>query len=142
MALLRNISELLFGTKATNALTGRSPQQASAQLHYQKNKEYIAREAAVGARLLGPIPSGHNREFFCLDQHTWIWHESWKDQNGKHQEFTVNYEVDPSGILKRVNGGSYSLLKGEELKRFNRAIRAYHSEVLRVVYNKQAPALA
>lgn len=142
MALLRKLSELLLGTNTTNASGGWGSQQAAAQLHYQKNKEYIAREAAVGARLLGPIPSGHDREFFCLDQHTWIWHETWKDEHGKRQEFTVNYEIDPSGVLKRVNGGSYSLLQGEELKRFNIAIRAYHAEVLRHVYGKQAPALA
>jgi hypothetical protein len=142
MPLLRDLSELFLGKKTTQALSAYMPQATQQQRSYQHEKEYIAREAAVGARILGPIPSGHEREFFCLDRNTWIWHESWKDESSKYQEFTVNYEVDPTGILKRVNGGSYTKLQGEELARFDRAIRTYYVEVARQVYGKQVPALA
>lgn len=135
MAWLRKVSEVVFGKQAVQSVSNWMPQPSQDQIYYQKNKEYIAREAAVGARILGPIPSGHDREFFCLDENTWIWHETWKDQNGRHQ-FTVNYEIDPSGVLKRVNGGPYVLLQGEELRRFDKATEAYLKEVSRHVYGQ------
>jgi len=138
MPLLHKLSELLFGAQAVNAFNGFMGQPNYQNLRYQKEKEYIAREAAVGARILGPVPSGHTREFFCLDVNTWIWHESWRDESGKHQEFTVNYEVDPSGILKRVNGSQYRKLEGEELRRFCNATQAYRNEVKKQLYSQPA----
>ena len=138
--MLRKFSEILFGKKATQSMAGLLPQITPAQRRYEVEKEYIARESLVGARILGQVPSGHQREFFCLDRHTWVWHESWTDENGKHQSFTVNYEIDPSGILKRINGGQYTLLQGEELQRFVKATQAYRQEVTRHVYGQPATA--
>ena len=142
MAWVRKLSELILGKEAIQAMAIRNSHQWASHSAYEREKEYIFRESLVGARVLGPIPSGHDREFFCLDEHTWIWRESWKDQNGQRQEFVVNYEVDPSGILKRVNGGQYTLLRGEELRRFVDAVTKYHNEVKRHVYGKPVTSVA
>ncbi len=139
--MLRKLTEIVFGKQAAQVVGSWTMLFKAAPFSYEHRKKYLSREALVGARVLGPIPSGHEREFFCLDRHTWIWHESWKDEHGQRQQFTVNYEIDPSGILKRVNGGQYTKLSGEELKRFNDAILAYYTEVSRQVYGVQAPAL-
>jgi hypothetical protein len=139
--VLKKISQLLFGKQAVNAISQINSSAKHARSNYQTHKDYIAREAVLGARILGPIPSGHNREFFCLDRNTWIWHESWQDEAGRHQEFIVNYEVDPTGILKRINGGQFTKLQGQELANFDRAITEYYHQVSRQIYNTEAPAL-
>ncbi len=135
--MLRKVTELLFGKKAADHLLASHEQHTQAHQQQQARKDYIAREAAIGARLLGPIPSGHIREFFCLDQHTWVWSESWRDKNGQPQQFTVNYEIDPAGILKRVNGGHYTKLQGQELHNFHTAITKYYQEVSTRIYGVQ-----
>ena len=40
-------------------------------------RELIQLESEIGAQLFGEIPKGHRREFFCLDEKTWIWYEEW-----------------------------------------------------------------
>ena len=130
--MLHKLSQLIFGTNNVQSSLGSLSGQH--MLKHNVRKSYIWREAVVGARVLGPIPSGHDREFFCLDRDTWVWHETWRDEKGHKQEFTVQYEVDPSGVLKRVNGGQYTKLQGVELARFEKAVYAYYQEVSRHVY--------
>lgn len=139
--MLRKLSELIFGKQATQAISQWAPHTSHNQNAYQRRRALIAKEAHVGSTVLGPIPEGHKREFFCLDKHTWVWHESWKDASGMRQQFIVNYELDPTGVLKRVNGGSYTKLTGRELANFNRAVKTYYQEVSRQVYGQTAPAL-
>ena len=43
------------------------------------DRELIRREAAIGGTLFGSLPKGGQRQFFCLDEHSWIWYEEWKD---------------------------------------------------------------
>ena len=45
-------------------------------------RDLLRQESKIGANLFGPIPKGHRRDFFCLDEATWIWHEEWKDEKG------------------------------------------------------------
>lgn len=56
--MLRKVTELLFGKKAADHLLASHEQHTQAHQQQQARKDYIAREAAIGARLLGPIPSG------------------------------------------------------------------------------------
>ena len=139
--MLRKLTELIFGKQAANHLLAGHEAHLQSTHQQQVHKDYIAREAVIGAGLLGPIPSGHEREFFCLDEHTWIWSETWKDEHGRMQHFTVNYEVDPAGILKRVNGGQYSKLQGEELSNFHSAIKKYYQDGSMRVYDAQPAPL-
>jgi hypothetical protein len=86
-------------------------------------------EAKIGSQLFGPVPKGHHREFFCLDRNTWVWHEEWTDQNGKHQSLTTRYDVRPSGVLKSQGHMSYQALDRDELINFFKAVRLYGKRV-------------
>ena len=102
-------------------------------------RELITLESKIGASLFGPVAAGHRREFFCLDKHTWIWHEEWLDVNKKLATSTVRYEINEHGVLKVQEGARYSYLEGEELQNFGIAIRMYYEQVAREVY-KRDPA--
>lgn len=100
-----------------------SHQQAEA------HRNLIRREAKIGGELFGPIPEGHQREFFCLDEHTWVWHEGWFDAQGKQQSVTTRYEVRPTGVLKIQNNRGYQSLSYEEAVNLYRAVDLYEKKV-------------
>lgn len=93
------------------------------------DKRLINEEAKIGGQLFGVIPKGHTRQFFCLDEHTWVWHESWSDKSGNHSLMT-RYEVRPNGIFKVQNGGSYQSLSENEAKNLVAAAKIYASKVI------------
>ena len=97
-------------------------------------RELLTLESEVGAKLFVPVPAGHRREFFCLDEYTWIWHEEWLDASKKLATSTIRYEVSDHGVLKVQEGARYSYLEGEELQNFGIAIRMYYEQVAREVY--------
>ena len=86
--------------------------------------DLINAESALGRTLFGPIPAGHQREFFQVSKNVWIWHESW-DEMGARKETTIRYEVRPSGVFKKPLGGKYIQIKGAELENFRKALHAY-----------------
>src|SRR4051812_21876532 len=88
----------------------RQPKDQKAELR----RKLLKYEAEVGGQLFGPVPAGRERQFFCLDEHTWIWHESWTDKKGQQQSVTTRYDVRPNGILKLQNGQVYQRLSQEE----------------------------
>lgn len=102
-------------------------------------RELLSLESEIGSKLFGPIPAGHRREFFCLDEKTWIWHEEWLDEKKKLTTSTVRYEINEHGVLKVQEGARYSYLEGEELRNFGIALRMYYEQVARSVY-KRDPA--
>ena len=106
----------LFG-----AAKARKDQQRKADIY----RSILHHEARLGGRLFGPIPKGVRREFFCLDEHTWVWHEEWKDSNGKYQTVTTRYDVRPSGIVKSQGNQSYQSLSADEDTNLRRAIELY-----------------
>ena len=82
--------------KFVKTITGQTTEDRHANLY----SNLIRHEAKIGAEVFGAIPKGTNREFFCLDRHTWVWHEEWKDQNGQKHVRTTRYDVRPDGVLK------------------------------------------
>jgi hypothetical protein len=82
--------------------------------------------AKVGGGVFGPIPDNVRREFFCLDKHTWVWHEEWDDANGKHRAVTTRYDVRPSGIVKSQGTNQYQRLTPEEERNFRNASAVYY----------------
>ena len=86
-------------------------------------------EARLGGELFGPIPAGHRREFFCLDEHTWVWHEEWIDAQGKRQVMTTRYDVRPQGILKSQGAYAYQKLSPEETETLYQATQLYGQKV-------------
>lgn len=96
-------------------------------------RNVVRHEAKIGGELFGPVAEGVRREFFCLDEHTWIWYEEW-NENGQAKSKTIRYNVRPNGIVKAQDGHSYHLVKGEEARRLLDAARAYKSRVENEVY--------
>ena len=88
----------------------------------------LREEAKYGGQLFGPIPKGRRREFFCLDEHTWVWHEEWTDAQGQRQVVMTHYHIRPDGILKSQNG-HYSQPSETELRNFYRAAKIYVNRV-------------
>jgi hypothetical protein len=96
----------------------------------------IRHEARVGGRVFGEVPKGHKRDFFCLDRHTWIWHEEWIDANGERHIVATRYDVRPgNGVLKSQNGGHYQQATPDEVRRLHSAAHIYVDRVKREVYN-------
>lgn len=89
-------------------------------------REAIREEAKIGGQLFGPVPAGVRREFFCLDRHTWIWHEEWTDGNNIRRVLTTRYDIRPHGIFKAQDGQPYRPLSQEEATRLLHAMYQYN----------------
>ncbi len=87
--------------------------------------DLVNAESELGRTLFGPIPAGHQREFFMAKNNVWIWHESYEKPMGGLEEMTIRYEVRPAGVYKKVSGGTYEKIEGTELENFRRAVRSY-----------------
>jgi hypothetical protein len=73
------------------------------------------------------------REFFCLDEHTWVWHEEYTDRSGVLQIKTTRYDVRPNGILKSENG-QYRPLSEQEAQHLREAAILYEQKVKNEFY--------
>lgn len=109
-----------------------------AQRHKDREAELyrslIRREAKIGGEIFGPVPAGGRREFFCLDQHTWIWHEEWLDQNKQSRIKTTRYDIRPTGILKAQDGQTYQHVTIEEAERLLQAAKVYERRIKDELY--------
>lgn len=81
------------------------------------------------------MPKGGRREFFCLDQRTWVWHEEWIDENGQHKSKTTRYDVRPNTILKAQDGSHYQPVGPEEAQHLREAVVLYEKRVKAELYN-------
>lgn len=99
----------------------------------------LKHEARIGGELFGPVPNGGRREFFCLDEYTWIWYEEWLDKNKNRQTRTTRYDVRPNGIYKVRDGQRYQLVTDNEALRLRDAVTNYEKRVMAEIYN---PALS
>jgi hypothetical protein len=107
--------------KLTNAIFGNSQQQRRVNAH----RALLRHLAKLGGTVFGPIPDGVRREFFCLDERTWVWHEEWADQAGRHHATTTRYDIRPNGVLKSQGTNSYQRLQAEEERNFRAAVDLY-----------------
>jgi hypothetical protein len=99
-------------------------------------RNLMRHEARIGGTLFGPVPKGHRREFFCLDEHTWIWHEEWTDKDGKKQIRTTRYDVRPNGVLKAQDGQPYRYLGEQEAQHLLAAVDMYIERVDQEIYQR------
>jgi hypothetical protein len=97
-------------------------------------RNLIRHEAKLGGSVFGPGTPGHRREFFCLDEHTWVWHDEWTDQTGQPRTQTTRYDVRPSGIMK-AQGAVYQPVSHEEAMRLHTAAKMYRDKVKREMYS-------
>lgn len=97
-------------------------------------RNLIRHEAKIGGELFGPVPADRRREFFCLDKHTWVWHEEWTDKRGETHVQTTRYDVRPSGILKSQNG-RYQPVTRNEAVRLRAAAHTYLNRISKEIYS-------
>ena len=109
-----------------------------AQRHADRDAELyrslIRREAKIGGEIFGPVPEGGKREFFCLDEYTWIWHEEWLDDKAQRHIKTTRYDVRPTGILKAQDGQVYQQVTIEEAERLLQAAKLYQKRMREELY--------
>ncbi|HPR09827.1 MAG TPA: hypothetical protein PLT04_04635 [Candidatus Saccharibacteria bacterium] len=105
-----------------------SPKSA-AERRSDAYSEALREEAKVGGRLFGPVPDGVIREFFCLDAHTWIWHEEWTDENNKYHIKTTRYDIRPSGVFKAQDGLPYRPIGEAEAYNLFQATARYNQAI-------------
>lgn len=106
----------------------RQAERAARAGHYTNKltyEELMNAESQLGKTLFGPIPAGHQREFFQFKKNVWIWYESFVNQAGRIEEMTIRYEVRPTGVYKKPSGGYYERIEGDELMNFRRAAKGY-----------------
>ncbi|MBQ6460959.1 hypothetical protein IKF88_01155 [Candidatus Saccharibacteria bacterium] len=104
----------------------------SAKLTYN---DLINAESELGRTLFGPIPVGHQREFFEHRKNIWIWHESWVDDTNVMHNLTIRYEVKPEGVFKKIAGQQYEKLEGAELDNFRLAAKSYLNLIKTKLYS-------
>ncbi len=111
----------MFSLNLFGSLKGQHDEEKRARQY----REVLRRAARIGGDIFGPVPPGVRREFFCLDEKTWIWHEEWTDENGQLRIVTTRYDVRPNGILKAQDGQPYRYVELEEGKRLYKAMKMY-----------------
>ncbi|MGH7196056.1 MAG: hypothetical protein ACREGA_04750 [Candidatus Saccharimonadales bacterium] len=107
-----------------------------AQARYYR--QLIQREAKIGGQLFGAVPPNGRREFFCLDEYTWVWHEEWTDNNGQRHVVTTRYDVRPNGVLKAQDGSGYQYINLDEARNLYQAVGLYKQRVSREIYGLAA----
>lgn len=101
-------------------------------------RDLLRHEARIGGELFGPVPKGGRRNFFCLDEYTWIWYEEWTDNSKQRQSRTTRYDVRPGGITKIQDGQHYQqLTDGEALRLFD-AMKEYERRTRAELYQAVA----
>jgi hypothetical protein len=108
--------------------------QRKAERRAELYRKLIRHEAKIGGELFGPVSKGSRREFFCLDEHTWVWHEEWVDQTGQRRTKTTRYDVRPNIILKSQDG-HYQEVGEEEANHLVKAAKLYQQRVRSELYN-------
>lgn len=104
-------------------------QQRDQDRRARRYRELIRQEAIIGGKLFGPIAPGARREFFCLDENTWVWHEEWTDASGKRHAVTTRFDIRPHGIFKAQDGQAYRPLDAQEAQHFYKAVKLYNKKV-------------
>ena len=95
----------------------------------EKYRSLIRREAGIGGQLFGPLGAGKRREFFCLDENTWIWHEEWLADDGTTKMLVTRYDVRPNGVFKAQDHQPYQPISSQEAKTLYMAIVTYNRRV-------------
>ena len=139
--ILKKALSLIVGdTTGVLDLSMPKKQKQERPLKKLTERELLQLESEIGAKLFGEVPIGNRREFFCLDEKTWIWYEeSINPKTKKLERMTIRYEVHEKGILKVQEGARYSFIEGEELTNLVAATKMYYEQVARNVY-KRDPA--
>lgn len=116
--------------KLFKGMVAQKEEERQAQLY----RNLLRHEARIGGQLFGAVPKNHRREFFCLDRHTWVWHEEWIDNSGQRQTKMTRYDVRPNGVVKSQNG-IYTVVDTEEALNLYHATKLYQKRVRTELYS-------
>lgn len=105
------------------------PKNSAEQQQAEAHRAVLREAAKIGGTVFGPIPEGVRREFFCLDERTWVWHEEWTDGSKVHHARTTRYDVRPHGIFKAQDGQPYRPITRDEAVTLYHAVDAYNEAV-------------
>ena len=97
-------------------------------------QDFLRKEIEIVQDIFGPLKEGNKRDFYCLDEHTWIWYEEWGDEQGHRRHMTTRYDVQPSGITKSQNGGTHQELSAKEAQSLKAAVKMYIERVEKQLY--------
>jgi len=111
-------------------------QRHAAKISKMSERQLIQAESEIGKTLFGPVPKDGRREFFCLDEDTWIWHEEWVDGDGNKALKTTRYEIRGNEIIKSQDGEKRSYVTGSELRNLVSAMGLYYDRVSRAIYHR------
>ena len=104
-------------------------------------RSLIHEESKIGAQIFGDVSAYSQREFFCLDESTWIWYEATQDaETGQQTAITTRYEIHPNGILKAQEGSHYTYIEGDELRNLAAATQIYVDRISNEIYNSDIAA--
>jgi len=127
--LVRNSMKLL------SSLRNQRSNDRSARIY----RDLMRKEAKIGGQLFGSVKSGNRREFFCLDERTWIWHEEWKDEKtNEYHVVTTRYDVRPNGIIKSQDGQPTRYIDINEARNFLSAVDLYNYRIKTELYQSVA----
>lgn len=125
-SLPRRMLSLLTGSPAEMGV--------SRSKHVASERELVEQEAVIGGRLFGEIPAGHRREFFMLDNDTWVWHEETVDSNSQRHVKSTRYELHQNGILMAQGGSTYRFIEGKELRGLAVTVQLYYEAIAEELY--------
>ncbi len=97
--------------------------------------ELIRQESSISRDIFGPIPKGGVREFFCLDEHNWVWHEEWQTTEGRKTRVT-RYIISNKNIVKTINNGHPQSVSLKEAHNLEKAAKIYLHRAKKHIYNK------
>lgn len=100
-------------------------------------RDLVDLESQLGVTIFGNRPENGRREFFNVDDKTWIWYEEWTDSENRLHEITTRYEIRKDKVVKVQPGPRYKELTGQEMINFKAAVEAYHELVLRRIYREK-----
>ena len=103
----------------------------------QRLNELIAREAEIGGAIFGAEQADEDRKFYCLDERTWVYQNTYRDlTDGKQKTMVIRYELHQNGVMKIINSKNHSMVDDEEAERLIKAIKLYYKYVMEKIYNK------
>lgn len=108
--------------------------QSADQRKQMLYRRILQEEAKIGGEIFGAVAVNGRREFFCLDERTWIWHEEWIGQDNQPHAVTTRYDVRPTGVIKSQDNQPHRELTREEAKNFIDAVQIYSKRVLGELY--------
>ncbi len=101
-----------------------------------RHRSLIERESRVGSSIFGSVPFGSKREFFCLDEKTWVWREKHNTKDGKVKVINTRYVIYQDRIDK-IQNSEPSEISLDEIENLLHAMQVYTDRVAKKVYRKR-----